>query len=432
MKSVRFLLVVFFVGLLTAQSKMREFQPSDSSKFRIDSLMRVAIRLYTEARFTDAIRVFTQAGADTGGAQARFYLGMSHLSLNEYDDARRHLEAAVRADSANTGYRFRLALMLAQLGESTKAVEHYETILQKDPRFVPALFNLGLLFYEQKEFKRSAELFNQAIRHNPRDFLAYFYLGVDMAALEKPDSARVCYATSMTLNRNYVPAISNLAAIHYEHKKYDEALRLFLLASSLRPSAADLVYKTGLCYQQRQNWEYAKRSFQRAGLLNPSRDDYAAQLGYAYFQLHKYDSSAYAYHRALSLDSTNSLYHLNLAFTYSSLDSVDQAVAEFHRAITYRHPEEIAKICNYLGSFYFSKNQFRKAIASYRRAIEYDTGNRAAQFYLALTYERLKDSRSASQSFQKYLTLQPSDTTQGDWKQYAKKRLKELKKRTAN
>ncbi len=430
MKFTKSLMWLFVVSMVcSVPGAMSQQLSRDSSSVRVDSLVRVGARFYAEARFAEAIHALLRAGADSGSAQARFYLGMSYLSLNEYEQANRFLLSASRADTGNTGYQFRLAVLQAQLGKVNDATREYESILKRDPYYVPALFNMGLLYLDQKEWDKSAQYLNRAIRQSPRDFLSFYYLGVAMNALERRDSAVVCFATSMTLNPNYAPAVSNLAALHYDRKEYEEALRLYLKAAALRPSSGEYAYKSGLCYQQRKLWEDALRSFEKATLLNPIRDEYAAQLGYAYFQVRKFDSSAYAYLKAIRIDSTNSLYYLNLAFAYSSLDSAKQAVTAFQRAIRYRRPDEIAKITIQLGNFYFAKNQFADAAGVYRKALGYDASSRDAQFYLGLTYERLKDVRKAATSYERFLALQPKDTTGSNLKDFAKKRLQALRKK---
>jgi tetratricopeptide (TPR) repeat protein len=261
------------------------------------------------------------------------------------------------------------------------------------------------------------------------DFLSFFNLGVCMTALERPDSARVCYATSMTLNPGYVPAIVNLASFHFDRKNFDEALRLFRLALRLRPTTADLTYKVGLCFQQLQQWSLAKECFQAASTLNPMRSDFVAQLGYTYFFTRQYDSCSFAYQKAITLDSTNSYYHLNLALAYSSLDSTKSAAREYQKAIDLRHPEELARIYNQLAGLYFRTGQFPKAIASYRKALENDPQNLEAGYYLSVAYDRVADVRNAGQSFKKFLTIAPADTSYSAWKQKAKERIRQIERK---
>jgi len=395
---------------------------------RPDTLLEHCIRWYSEGSYQKVIDSLSPV-SDSVSAPRNYYIGLSFLAVNNYENAIVHLKRSVRIDSTNTSRRFQLARALYQYGALKESRDEYETIVCLDPEYFPAAFQLGLLLYEQRLLDEAAGIFRQTIALNPRDFLSYYYLGMCYLAREKNDSARAHLSACVTLNPNHIAALTALASLYYTEGNYSEALRLYQNGLVVRPDLPDLHFKSALCYQHLNNHQEAIVSFHKAIRQDSLNGVLWGQLGFSCFKTQDLDQAVTAYRTALEIDKDNPLYYYNLALALEKMDSTEQSAAMFHRTIAAYHPENIANTYIQLGTLYFFKKQLRNALTAYRHALDYQPGNKFAQYYMALTYDQLKDPVNAARQYQKFLSLAHDDSAQMENTQQARHRLQILKRK---
>jgi tetratricopeptide (TPR) repeat protein len=401
-------------------------QTRPTERARNDSLYQLGIRFYAEGQYARAIETLKAVTEDSLASGVAFYTGVSYAAVNDFQEARRHLESAVDFQPSNTGFRLHLARLLGQAGMLRDAEKHYEAILLVDSGSVPALTSLGLIANDRRDYERSSLLFGQAVRRNPRDYLSYFHLGSALTSLGKGDSARIFLSTSLTLNHGYTPAALLLASLHYRKQEYDDALRLYTLAGQQRPENADTWYKIGLCLEKLGDHEGSVNAFRTATVLD-SLSEYAfAHLGQGYFQLGRFDSAAAAYQRAAEIDDENPIFFLNLALAWERLDSTQHAVDAFHRSIAAYHPDRIGRVYSQLGALHYNRKKFREARDAYRKALQFDPSDTDAYFYVAVACDRLRDSRSALAAYKLFLKTAGEDPARKEDVERAKKRVRVL------
>jgi tetratricopeptide (TPR) repeat protein len=422
--------VLLLLSLCWALTVSARGQTTDSAKAdgSTDSLLQAGIKLYFNSHYDDAIETLTKAAADTAPPAVSFYLGASYEALNDFQSAEQYYAKALQADSMNTGYRFKLGKLLEQAGAAKKAEAQFETIVRTDAEFIPAVYELGVLAYNQRNYETSIRHFTHVVRERPRDFMSFFYIGSCLIGMGRSDSAIYTLSGCITLNPEYVPALNTLAAIYFSKGDYDESLRLYTKAMNRRPENAEYHYKVGLCHSKLEEFKHAVPYLREACRIDTANDTYCAQLAYAHLALKQYDSAVIAYRKAIAIDHENSTYHTNLGFTFSKMDSTDDAIAAYESAIRACRPDVIASIYVRLGTLYYYDNDYQKALSAYRQALAYDPANRDAQFYVAITSDRLKDQKSAIRHYKKYLDLASGDTIQRDWQKQARERLKMLRK----
>jgi tetratricopeptide (TPR) repeat protein len=413
-------LLLFAVPLARAQ---------DTAPGAADSLFREGMRSYTAGRFGEAAGLFG-ALCDSATPNVVFYLAMSHLSTNNVQEGLPLLRRAVALDPANTGYRYQLAKSLAQSGSPDLAAAEYESLIAADSGFAAARYQLGLLRYEQRRHSEAAGLFRSVIDLNPGDYLSYYYLSSSLVSQAELDSARPYLASCMSLNPRYTPALTLLASIYYGAGEYDESLRLYSAAAAQRPLDPDLPYKIGLCYGKLGKIDSALAYCSVAARRDTTNDVYIAQAGYYHLVQERFDSALSAYRKAVQLDGENSFYYINLAFAFSRLNNADSAVAAYERGVAASHPENIATIYLRLGTLYYYQKEYRKALASYRQALDLQPLSTEAQYYVALAYDQLADPKTAVRQYRKYLALAKDDTTalERERKQQAGDRLRALRR----
>ena len=393
-----------------------------------DSLYKTGVQLYVEGQYAKAISVLEQARADTLTPSIAFYIGAASAALNDFKYARQYLQRAVDMAPDNISYRFQFARFLSQAGLLREAEKQYAGVVERDSSFAPALANLGLIAADRKDYERSIAFFLRVVRENPRDYAAYYNLGGGLTNLGRVDSAREYLSTCLTLNPDYVPALSLLATLYYRNSEYHDALRLLARLQALRPDNADFVYREGLCFEKIGNSPAAVSQFLRATVLDSVNEFYFAHLGQAYFRVQQYDSCVIAYQKAAAIDNENPLFYLNIALAWQKLDSTQRAADAFRNSIVAYHPEAIASVYRQLGALYYNGKRYRDARNAYRKALEWNTNDKDAMFYLAVCQDKLRNSKAAVEKYKEFLKVTKEVPELAEQIAWAKKRLLELKK----
>ncbi|RPH37434.1 hypothetical protein EHM92_02720, partial [bacterium] len=89
-------------------------------------------------------------------------------------------------------------------------------------------------------------------------------------------------------------------------------------------------------------------------------------------------------------------------------------------------PEEIGHVYERLGGLRFSRKQFRNARDSYLRALQFDSYSGTIPYSLALTYDHLREYKSAVTWYKRFLKTALGDPNMAKQAKEAKARVKLL------
>ena len=153
--------------------------------------------------------------------------------------------------------RFNKALERERAGEYDKALEIYSSLAETDPTYRPAIlnlgalcsrmkkhdealvwykkaialeeeflvwFNIGSILYQMGDFKESVFALEKARRLNRGFTLTILVMGLAYSKLGKTTAASGCFSEVLALDSSNEVALTALAIIHYERRKYNLAL----------------------------------------------------------------------------------------------------------------------------------------------------------------------------------------------------------------
>ena len=135
----------------------------------------------------------------------------------------------------------REAARLEQLGRLADAAKIYENILARRPELPDCWYNLGLLQRRLRRFDAALASYAQALArgvrqpeevHLNRAVILADHLRQDAAAERELRAA-------LTLNPRYLPALRNLANLHEDLGRREEALAAYARILELDPGAFD-------------------------------------------------------------------------------------------------------------------------------------------------------------------------------------------------
>lgn len=219
------------------------------------------------------------------------------------------------------------------------------------------------------------------------------------------------YQKAISIYQSIQPAtfdsLSGLAACYKALNQYPQAIEYYKRAIAITPNS-DVAYYIGVLYSEKENWTAAKTYIKKALEINPQNKNAKDLL-----------ASVVEQANAKSLDEAIALYDKNdyvkaLPILNKILqDDAKNAYAYYYRALI-----------NDAGKKYLL------AIADYKKAILYNSGEMSLCYYLmALDYDSLSQFKSALINYKKYVSITVEDN---EYKQYSQVRVKELKKYEAS
>ena len=273
-------------------------------------LLRHARGLHAAGRLEEAEQLYRRL--EHTGAERETVL----RSLMESYLAARRPEAAVEVLTAltrevpDTLYYFgRLAVLLEGLGRAEEAITHYQRLLERRPDYAAAWFNLALLCKKQRRYAEARAAYENAVRHGIDNVQeVYSNLGVLFSERRQAEQAEAMYRRALEMDADYIPAIFNLAGLHEESGKRQEALELYQRILALDPahweSLARLVHAQNITPENHQLMETLKSSIVLAGRDDTAQETLHFALGKALDDLGRYDEAFTAYRTANGISRT--------------------------------------------------------------------------------------------------------------------------------
>jgi tetratricopeptide (TPR) repeat protein len=171
-------------------------------------------------------------------ADYQAFLGASYVDVGRFDDARPHLEAAIRLD----------------------------------PRNASAYSNLGTVLLQHDDVSGATTALQRAAQLAPKDETVWFNLGNALKAASRLDAAVAAYRRALAIDPEFADAEVNLGTVLFSRGLYADALPHFQRGVDLRPNSA--VIRTDLANALAATGRYADamREIQQALKINP---DYA-------------------------------------------------------------------------------------------------------------------------------------------------------------
>ncbi len=263
----------------------------------------------------------------------------------------------------------------------------------KNPEYRPH-FNLGII-YEQKmeyhraleEYLRSLVLIKQAKPYDSRTKSeAYTRMGNVYMKMNRLEDAEKSLYEAIEINPQSYPAYSYLGTLYEKKKQNDKAVEMYKKAIEIDPLDAVSMYNLGLLYFNNNAFDEAIVWFEKAIDVYPRHSGAHGNLAYIYGTREKYDLMEEHALDAIRYDQNNTPVRYNLAMLYANTGRTGEAIAQYEK-ITRIAPHESDNACNSLGVIYAQKNDLRRAIGYWKKALEINPDHENARYNLRKAME---------------------------------------------
>ena len=256
------------------------------------TVLEAADQAYSEGRFQEAIRLYTDA-AKAGAQQARAFLGrgMAREMLNQQDKAAEDYKRVLEADPKNYKAMENLAGIWERTGQHvSEAVELYRRALKLDPR--PA-------------WKENLEVWigilQTRLRPEESSAVACWHKGNAKALQGAVDAAEAAYSKAIALNRDMFQAYYSRGLVRMKEGDLAAAVKDFDETIRLSPRLRGGYVHRGLVYEQLGDFRKALDDFTQAADADPRDPQAFYQMGRMLEQAGNLEAALQAYQDAMLL-----------------------------------------------------------------------------------------------------------------------------------
>jgi type III secretory pathway component EscV/tetratricopeptide (TPR) repeat protein len=303
-----------------------------------------------------------------------------------------------------------------QTGQLDKAQEYYEKAITLDGTRPSGYVALAQVYEKQNRAEEAETTYKKAIDVAPTCYDGYWGLTSLYEQQGNWQKALEWYKRGPLFPKEWAGiARAKVGEMHAILKHYDEAERI--LEAELRIDIDNVTARAALeALADSYNKDPETRSAARRvygevlEILGESyRSAYYNRLGNLSYFHAEYEQAAEEYRRAIAaapsgITPDKAVFHRNLASVYKFLKEYSRAGDELNHAFRIdsdkqRFDREVALLRNDEANDYYTRGDYRKAIETYRLAIENDPNDAVIQSNLAKAWELLDEPGGRAEAF---------------------------------
>lgn len=239
--------------------------------------------------------------------------------------------------------------LLSKNGNISEAISKFQIALEGDSTYVFALNGLGNAYLKSKNLEKAEFYFRRTIKFGP----------------------------------TYAFSYNNLANLYVLQGKNDEALPLLLIALKYDPNSAYINYNIGNLYLEKEKYAIAQSYFKKALKFDKNFCNARYNLAISNWRMKNEATAIQEYETLINQCPGHTKGVLNLAAFYIDSKQIEKALIIYKQAVLI-NPDP--KVYLALGHVYHNAGYTQKEIDAYLSAIEIDSTNVDAKYYLALSY----------------------------------------------
>lgn len=146
---------------------------------------------YEEERYSDALRDLLKAHElDPRNPDVIYYLGLTHNSLGDHEQAANHLRKGLEIEPKNHDIKNQLGIALYGLNDFDGALKEFLAVYEAEPRRENIGYYIGLCYYQKKDYDNGLVYFQRNISTDVRSRqLNQYYTALTLRALGREADA---------------------------------------------------------------------------------------------------------------------------------------------------------------------------------------------------------------------------------------------------
>ena len=368
--------------------------------------------LYSELeQFEKAIH-YNELAIKAAPDDASLYHAMGHiyqkLDGEEYEKkAIEYFEATTLLDSTDTEAYSHLGSLYKAAGRYQLSVKYFKKALELDPKNHVTYKNVATVYYSLEEFNKAEGYMREAIALDPENPDLHHTLGHIQEKKKANAEALKSYKKALALDATNIELYVHIAGINKAEGKLPTAIEHLKKAILVDSTDQDLYYDIGQLYEKlddassalhyyRQGLEYnlehgklctaiadiyrkrkdylrAESYYLQALVANPKDAYVYHQLGHVYYNRESYKNAILCYEKSIEFDPKDKEVLRHLTDYFTEVDPGDERAEKY--LLLLLEVEQSASIFQQLGTIYYAKEDYKKAIENFEKAYRLDPGN---------------------------------------------------------
>lgn len=326
-------------------------------------------------------------------------------SKAEVEDARAHLQEALRLKPDYAGAWTNLGTALRTLGQYRESLAAYEKSVALNPNIPQAHANMGLTMRALGRREEAVAQYKEAIRLEPGFADAHLFLGEALQESGGLEEALAEIKEALRLDPEYPQAYNALANAFLRSGKIEDAIAQYNKALSYKPDYAEARTNLGTAYQLAGRLQEAVAQHEEALRLRPDFSVAHLNLGKAIQALGRLEDAAAQYREAIRLDPTDAEAHQFLGSVLLQAGKPGEALQQLAQSLRY-NPES-AEARDSFATALLQQGRVAEALTQFGEALRLKPDYAPAHYNLANALHALGRRQEAIAHYQEALRSKP-------------------------
>jgi len=290
-------------------------------------------------------------------------------------------------------------------GNLTLAERTYKDVLAIYPENFTGLHYLAVISYQKNAYNEGITFMKKAIEVDKEDAPSWNILAVMLELVGQLDNAIRAWEKSITINPDYVDALSNYAHASWKAGNFKKTEDLCLHALTVDPNYFPAIINLGGAYQGQKNNEKALEVWKQALEIVPDNPNALINIGNSLRDLGRIKESEEYCRKAIEAAPENPDALLNLANALCDQGQHEEAEKYYKQATNFQ-PNHVQAHSN-LAITLMAQLRFDEALSSAKYAIAFDPNFREAYGHMAIALGELGKLDEAEIAARKAIALAP-------------------------
>lgn len=196
--------------------------------------------------------------------------GDSFMLKNEYRKALKEYLVSLMLDKNNVKAYKSTSIAYKNLREYDKAIKHLKSARNVYSFDSEIYYELGLNYLLSADNLNAQKNFIRAIKLSPDNKNAQIKLALTHELSGEDEMAEMIYKAVVERFPYYIPALSNLASLYIDLKRYSDAILLFKKILKINSEFYRANLGLGLCFDKLEKYTYAIRYYKKYIAVKPN------------------------------------------------------------------------------------------------------------------------------------------------------------------
>ena len=221
-------------------------------------------------------------------------------------------------DKEKAKEHFNAGLTASQGGNTDEAILGYQAAIAEDPAFLDAYINLGAIYFKKNDFQSALTMYRTATEKDAKNVTALSNLANVEYELKRYVEAEGHLNAAIGLSPKDASLYKDLGKIHFAKRDYEETVKAASKCHELGGADQFTHYMQGKSYQKLEKPAEAIACFEKSVQLKKKNYDALFGLGQVFLSQGKYLNAANYFDQALKANTTKHLAAYNYAIAVES------------------------------------------------------------------------------------------------------------------